>query len=240
MLRFNIAATAEEMSRRAAAVVLQALRQDPNLLLCSSAGGTPTGIYAALAARAAKEPKLFKRMRVILVDEWLGPPPGHPATCKKDVTEKLLRPLNISAKRFVGFDSQASDPEGECSRVANWLARNGPIGVCILGLGKNGHIGMNEPGPAFYPFPHVAKLTPSSLRHPMVQNCPVRPTQGMTLGMQDILSSKRVMLLVAGQHKAAALTKLKEPAATPRFPASALWLHRFAEVYCDAAAAGQA
>lgn len=240
-LKFCVKPTAEEMSRRAAEEVILELQRRPDLLFCASAGGTPRGLYECLAERYDSEPSLFSAMQVLLIDEWGGLPTGHLATCREDISARLLRPLRIPGSRFIGYRSDAIDPAAECRRISRWLEQHGPIDICILGLGQNGHIGMNEPSAMFTPQAHVAKLTPTSLRHPMLKGAPRKPTCGMTLGMREILASRQVFLLVSGEHKRRPMARLREiEGATPRFPASALLMHNRTTVFCDRAAAGPA
>src|SRR5205823_1153862 len=103
----------------------------------------------------------------------------------------------------------------ECGRIARWLAANGPIDICILGLGRNGHIAMNEPAQAMTPHAHVAKLTCVSQKHSLLRRLKKKPRCGLTLGMADILRSRKILLLVSGRHKRAALKKLLSPRITP-------------------------
>jgi len=236
-LRCEIAADYERLSRRAAWFILRELKRRPDLLLCASAGGTPTRAYELLGRHARRRPYLFRRMRVLQIDEWCGVPHGNPASCETDLARKLLEPLRLDRKRYTGFRSDAADPEGECRRIAGWLARNGPIDICILGLGTNGHVALNEPGDALVPHVHVAKLTRSSQQHPMLKELRRKPRYGLTLGLADILSSRKLLLLVNGKHKRAAVQRLLKPNVTTRFPGSLLWLHPDATVLCDRGAA---
>ena len=225
------------MSQEAAEIICTELKQRPDLLLCVSAGGTPTRAYQLLAARCRREPRLFARLRVIQIDEWGGLAPGHPATCEADLRAKLLEPLGITDHRFIELRTNATDPAAECSRIARWLDANGPIDICILGLGINGHIAMNEPAAALAPHAHVAKLAPTSRHHAMLKTLKRKPHYGLTLGMGDILRSRRVLLLVNGKRKRTALRRLMKPVVTTRFPASFLWLHSDATILCDEDAA---
>lgn len=238
-LHLEVAADYEEMSRRAEVYILSELRRRPNLVVCASAGGTPTGLYGRLASRARRDPRLFRKLRVLQVDEWGGLTKAHPASCETDLRTKLLEPLKITRDRYFGFRTESPNATGECARMRDWLARNGPIDICILGLGLNGHVAMNEPSSQLVPHAHVAALTRSSLRHPMLEGLKAKPRYGLTLGMRDILSSRLVLLLVSGTHKRSALKKLLEPKVTTQFPASFMWLHPRGLVLCDRAAAGQ-
>jgi galactosamine-6-phosphate isomerase len=232
-LRIDVADSYEAMSRLAEELVVSEVRKRPTLILCASAGGSPTLLYEMLAARHAREPRLFERMRVLQIDEWGGLSAGDPASCACDLRAKLLEPLGIKKDRWLGFRSDAADPEAECGRIARWLAGNGPIDICILGLGLNGHIAMNEPGETLTPRAHVVRLTRSSVNHPMLKQLRRKPRYGLTVGMGDILSSRMVLMLVNGRHKREAMKRLLKPAVTTRFPASLLWLHPRAVILCD-------
>jgi galactosamine-6-phosphate isomerase len=236
-LKIHLLGTYDAMSRRAADFICRELERRPSLLLCVSAGGTPTGAYNHLAARCGAEPGLFRQMRVLQIDEWSGLTPGDPATCEADLRTKVLQPLGITRHRYQGFRTDAPDPEAESARIARWLAANGPIDVCILGLGRNGHVAMNEPANALTLHAHVAALAASSRKHAMLNDLAKKPRYGLTLGMADILRSRRIVLLVNGKGKRPALRALMLPRVTPRFPASFLWLHPDATVLCDREAA---
>jgi putative deaminase/isomerase len=236
-MHIQIAKNYSEMSAQAADFIVAELKQRSNLLLCASAGGTPTGPYEQLAVRYARRPHLFKRMRVVQIDEWVGPAPTHPATCRYDLQTKLLSPLHIDRSRFRGFKSDCAAPQLESNRMSQWLAKNGPIDICILGLGLNGHIAMNEPGDELIPHAHVSKLTPQSQTHAMLATLKRKPNRGLTLGMADILASRIILLLVNGPKKRSILKRTLASRVTTRLPASFLHLHPNVLVFCDRAAA---
>ena len=103
----------------------------------------------------------------------------------------------------------------------------------MLGLGVNGHLGFNEPGPHLHPYAHVARLSADSLRHAMLDQARTRPTHGLTLGMADLLQARQVLLLVSGAAKSGPLRKLLAGEITTDFPASLLWLHPNVTLLCD-------
>ena len=237
-LKLRVAADYAAMSAQAAALVKTEVQRTPDLLLCASAGGTPTGMYELLTQAGPGRSNLFSQVRLLQINECLGLPRGHPATCQSDLRQKLALPLGLRGARFLAFRSDALNPERECARVARGLNSHGPIGLCILGLGANGHVAMNEPGPSLVPGVHVTELTPSSRAHPMLNSLHVKPTHGLTLGMGDILRSQKILLLVSGRKKCAALKKLLAGRVTTQFPASLLWLHPHTTVLCDRPAMG--
>jgi galactosamine-6-phosphate isomerase len=236
--RTLVANSYRDLSRMAATIILAELEAKPDLLLCASAGGTPTGAYARLAARYKRQPALFRELRVLQIDEWGGLPPKHPASCETDLRRKLLEPLQIKPNRYTGFRSDAAKPARECERMDEWVGIHGPIDVCLLGLGVNGHVAMNEPGDVLTPTAHVAELARASLQHAMLRNLKPKPRYGLTLGIGEILRSKKIILLVSGATKRAALRRLSKREVTTRFPASFIWLHANATLICDRDAMG--
>ena len=237
-LPITVAESYEAMSAHAADLIAADLAAKPDLLLCVSAGTTPTRTYELLAARRARQPRLFERLRVLKIDEWGGLPMDHSATCEVYVREKVVRPLGVSEDRYEGFQSRPADPESECERVHRWLAAHGPIDVCVLGLGANGHLALNEPAESLPPHANASTLAESSLNHPMLRSGAGRPAYGLTIGMADILQSRRPLLLVSGAHKRAPLRQLLASPVSTQFPASFLWLHPAPVILCDREAAG--
>jgi galactosamine-6-phosphate isomerase len=223
----------EEMSRRAAAFVIGAATAKRDFLLCAPTGHSPAGLYQELIREGARQPDLLPDFRVVKLDEWLGVPPGDAVSCEHYLQSRLVGPLAIAAERYLSFDSQTNDPERECARVSAELERQGPIDVCILGLGRNGHVGLNEPAPSLQPDCHVAKLSEETLGHAMMSGRETKPAFGLTLGMGDILASRKIVLLVTGKGKERAIEKFLEAKITTDLPASFLWLHQDVEVLLD-------
>src|SRR5436190_4857593 len=232
-MQVKVCDTYEAMSRQAAKLILAELKRRPNLLFCASAGNTPTLSYALLAAERARHPRLFEKLRVLQLDEWGELPAAHPASCRADLKSKLIDALAIAPSRFHGFRGDAPDAEAECQRMRGWLGSHGPIDFCLLGLGANGHVAMNEPGPDLVPRAHVAKLTASSRKHSMLAGIRRRPAYGLTLGLAEILASRKILLLVSGAAKAAILKRTLEPRVTTQLPASFLSLHPDVTLLCD-------
>ena len=236
-MRVEVADDHEACSRRAAHRVAAALRRKPDLLLGLATGETPTRTYARLADMRARDLVLFGAVRVLKLDEWLGLPSGDPATCESYLRGNVLGPWGIPRSRYEGFRSRPKNPDAECARIAGWLRRHGPIDLCVLGLGTNGHLLMNEPAASLAAGPHVARLAATTRRHSMLRSLRHPPRRGLTLGLADILQSRAVLLLVAGRHKAAALRRMLTGGVTSRCPASFLALHSDVAVLCDREAA---
>ena len=223
----------EAISQEAASRILNALTVKPNLLLCVAGGSTPTRAYQLLAENHSSNQRAFQSLRIVKLDEWGGVAMDDPGSCEMQLRKLLVEPLGLSVERYLGIRSDSEAPELECEELRNRLATNGTIDLCVLGLGINGHLGMNEPGSSLQLGPHVAHLSEVSLRHPMLTNSHTRPTYGLTLGLGDIMASHEILLLVSGANKREPLQRLMQPAITTQFPASLLWLHPNCHLLCD-------
>ena len=228
----------ESMSRAAARWLAQRIQQKPTTLLCLATGASPTRAYDLLGAEQRTSPKLFRQLRLLKLDEWGGLAMSDPATSEQHLQQHLVKPLQIG-RRYTGFVSNPKDPKKECHRINQWLQRHGPIDICVLGLGRNGHLAFNEPASFLQPHAHVARLSSASLGHSMVKHSPVRPGYGLTIGITDILQARHVLLLVSGPSKRTVLARLLEGRITPQLPASFLWTHPQVTLLCDRAAIGK-
>lgn len=223
----------KHLSARAASLVITEIEKRRDLLLCATSGSSPTGVYDELAKRAEADKAFFDALRIIKVDEWGGIPENDAGSSELYLRTRLLGPLGIPPERYISFASNPKDPAHECERIGRELAQRGPIDVCVLGLGINGHLGFNEPGPFLIPHCHVAQLSKESRRHSMVRSMTGQPQFGLTLGMQEILASKRIVLLVAGAGKRDAIAGLLSGEVTTTLPASFLWLHHHVDCLID-------
>ena len=235
MLQPQVFPDHEAVSRQAAEWISARLRERPTSLLCLASGATPTRTYQLLVEGGLKEESLFAECRILKLDEWGGLPIDDPATCDQHLRAGIVTPLGL-ASRYVGFDSNPEDAHAECARIAAWLGENGPIDICVLGLGTNGHLGFNEPAEFLQPHAHVAELSPASLAHAMIAQSAGRPIYGLTLGMADLMQSRHVLLLVTGAQKSKPVEQLLSGHITTQFPASLLQLHPKVQLLCDAAA----
>lgn len=225
-----------EMSRKAADIVVSTVEAKRDALLCLPTGHSPAGLYEELARIAARQSKFFSELKVLKLDEWLGVPASDPVSCEHFLNERVIGPLGVAADRYISFDAAAPDPVAECARIGKAIEQRGPVDLCILGLGKNGHLGLNEPGASLHPHCHVATLSEMTRNHPTMDHLAERPRQGLTLGIGDLLRSRRILLLVAGKGKETATAKFLEGAVTTEWPVSFLWLHPNVDVLMESGA----
>jgi len=214
----------DQMGQKAFSIVMDEIEHNPQLLLCAATGSSPLPLYRNLAEEAKKRAAVFDQLRVLPLDEWVGLSSSD-GSCNAFLQKHILGPLNITQERYFRFNAAAEDLKEECLRIQALVKVQGPIDLCILGLGKNGHLGFNEPADELQPHCHIADLAVQSQQHSMILDSSIKPTQGITLGIQDILSSKRILLLVSGSGKEEAKKKLLSGDITSQCPASLLWKH---------------
>ena len=221
------------MSESASRLLVEELKQRNESLVCCATGGSPLGLYQRIAKRYPNEPNLFNKMRILKLDEWGGIPMNDPNSCHSYLQENILTPLRISPDRFFAFDAQVDNVEEECKRVQQTIDKIGPIDFCILGLGKNGHLGFNEPADFLRGECHFARLASTTVQHSMVQTMPNAPTFGITVGLKGILCAKKILLLITGSQKQEAIKRFMTGEITTQLPASFLWLHSNVECFVD-------
>lgn len=224
-MRLNAFDSANDMGEYVAATILKALKKKGNLNLCVPTGNSPLEIYRALARAYDKKPDRFNGLKLVKLDEWVGLPKDHPASCEHYIQQELLGPLKIPRDNYIGFDPNTLKPQRECIRMELRLAKEAPFDLCILGLGINGHLGLIEPTDILNPYCQVSELSKVTKAHKMLHGLRRKPRFGMTLGMRQILASKKIILLVSGKGKDTAYRELLKCRVTTQLPISFLWLH---------------
>lgn len=215
----------ETMSKKACSILIDCLVQKPDSLFCIATGNSPTGSYQLFVKEVKKRGIDTSKMRIIKLDEWCGLKKDNPATCEYYVKKHILDPLAVEDHRYISFNSMEKNSEYECDRISSLLKKNGGIDCCILGLGRNGHLGLNEPSSELNPFIHKTALEPKTQTHTMLTLNNQSVSEGYTLGIKDILSSKKILMLVTGSGKKEAYKVLQRQIITPAQPANYLWLH---------------
>ncbi len=232
-MNFQYCTDYEGMSLQATDFLISELEKKSGQLLCVATGNSPLGVYQKLKSVKNEHPKCFEKLRILKLDEWAGLKMNDPSSCESYIRNNILEPLKIPLDRYTGFQSDPEDLKAECDRVQAAIGHQGPINLCILGLGKNGHIGFIEPADRFIPHCHVVKLSETSREHVMVDNLVKKPVYGLTLGMRDILASKKIILLVTGTGKESVVQEFLKGHVSTRLPASFLWLHPNVQCYLD-------
>lgn len=227
LAHLTVAEDYDAVCRMAADMVLEAVRKKPDSVICVATGASPLGLYAALAPHSAD----LAQVRILKLDEWGGLAMDDPATCEVYIRQQILAPWGLSSDHLTGFRGDAADPEAECARIRAEVERLGGIDLCILGMGADGHIGLNYPAATLPAETHITDA--STLKHAMLDAALGKPTHGFTLGMAEVLRAPTIVLLVNGAAKAHAVQRLMRGEIATEFPASLLWLHDDVHLFAD-------
>lgn len=230
--------TAEELSRHAATRVALTVRTIPDAVLALPTGNTPLGMYREMRGQAAAGNLDLSRARLFALDEFWPLPAGHGGTFAAFLRRNLIDHVRVGA--FDHLHSDAPDPVAECDRYAAAIAAAGGIDLAVLGIGRNGHIGYNEPGVAPTRDCLCVDLeegTRKAAREYFPGFEP--PSRGLTMGLRLILSARSVMLMASGTDKAAIIAQAFGGPVTLDVPASLLQQHPDVTIMQDVAAAAE-
>lgn len=228
----------EKMSIAAAEAVISRIRHKPDRFICLPSGDTPTRMLQLLVDAARDGKVSFRDCHFVGLDEWVGMDRSDAGSCQHYLYTHFLDPAGIGDSRITFFNAKAPDLERECAHIHDVILKRGPVDIMVLGVGLNGHLGLNEPGTAFSTTSHVTDLhSTTRVVAGKYFSSPKQLTRGVTLGIKDILDAKTVLLLASGPKKAGiAEAIVKGPIATS-IPASVLQRHNDCTFYLDDAAA---
>lgn len=216
----------DSLSDRAAGILLEAVSTSPRAVLGLPTGRSPIGMYERVVTECRRQYRCFTDVTTFNLDEYVGIPRSHPASYYSFMKQQLFDHVDLDRRKTHIPDGNAPDLEGECVRYERLIREAGGLGLTFLGLGRNGHIGFNEPGTPFDSRTRVVELTESTRKAnaPFFPDGDV-PQRAITMGIATILESKRIVLLVSGKGKDEAIERLRSRDQDPSFPASALWRH---------------
>lgn len=225
-------------SRLAADFLVSQLEGLKSPLVVLPTGNTPLGMYQALITHYGHRRDIWDNLRFLALDEYAGLPKNDPRLFYGWLRREFLDRAGVPEENCVHFQSDAADPEAEVQRVEDWLQKNGPIDVVVLGLGANGHIAFNEPGSRFDGGAHVVTLTPESIKsNARYWGSEDRvPKTAFTLGLGSLFPARKTILLVNGDHKAAMLERVLKGPVTTDIPATYLRTRPDVTVITDRAA----
>lgn len=237
-MRIYLEADYAAMSRRAANLIAAEVIRRPNCVLGLATGSTPIGTYENLIARNRAGDLSFREVRTVNLDEYKGLAPTHDQSYRYFMQTNLFDHVDILPENTNVPDGLATDADAECARYDALVASLGYADLQLLGLGRNGHIGFNEPDGHFTKETHVVDLTDSTI-DANARFFAARddvPRQALTMGVGCIMAARRVLLIASGADKADALYNAVCGPISPDCPASILQLHGDVVVVGDEAA----
>ena len=251
MMHWKIVDDYEALSAAAAQILLESIERNPSATLLLPTGSTPEGMYAHVVSACSARYRCFSGVTTFNLDEYVGVSPDHPGSYHHYMRTRLFSHVDLDPDRTHLPDGTATEvrrrePEldfesalrAECASYERAIEAAGGIDVAFLGMGRNGHIGFNEPGSPFESRTRIVTLDPST----RMANAPyfpegTVPERAITAGIGTILDSRRIILMASGGAKAPAVKRLAEEAPSRDFPAAALRLHSNVTVIVDRAAA---
>ncbi|PFP42213.1 glucosamine-6-phosphate deaminase [Priestia megaterium] len=224
-----------EMSAKAADMLISKLHEKPNMNLGLATGGTPKGLYARLIQDHKEHGTSYKHVTSFNLDEYVGMKPQDPNSYHYYMADALFNHIDIDVSNTHVPNGLADTPEEECRRYDEMIQNHGGIDLQILGIGQNGHIGFNEPGTSFNSPTHIVTLEESTRKANAryFNSLDEVPTQAITMGIESIMKSKEILLLISGEAKAEAMYQLLNGEITEDFPASILKKHHCVTIIAD-------
>ncbi len=226
----------EQLATHTAKYIIDLVKDKPNATLILTSGDTPVLTYKKIVELA--NPADFEQVTIIGLDEWVGIPATSEGSCRYIVEENLLKPLGVNPIQYTFFDSMSTNLESECKRVDEILFSKGGADMIIVGVGVNGHIGLNEPGYSFGNYCHVSELADVTIQigqKYFKESTPL--TQGITIGLKHLLEAKVAILIATGERKAEVLKQTIDQEPSVELPSTVFKLHKNSFLWIDEAAA---
>lgn len=229
----------EEMSLEAASIVKRQLNIKPDCVLGCATGHTPLGMYKELIKAYRRGEVDFRHATFFNLDEYCNLEPGNKQSYHYYMKHNFFKYINAQRDNIFILNGMAKDIEKEIKLFDNQIRLKGGIDLQILGIGKNGHIGFNEPGESFEEGTHVVQLQDSTINSnsKYFASREKVPTAALTMGIGSIMQSRMLLLLANGREKAPAVYKAVEGKISPQVPASIIQLHSNAILVIEKSAA---
>lgn len=217
----------KEMSRRAANILSAQVILKPDSVLGLATGSTPLGVYARLVDGYNRGDLDFSRVFTVNLDEYCGLPEDNEQSYHYFMRHNLFRHINLPEEHTFVPDGMEADSTLACKSYEMIIRRLGGIDLQLLGLGNNGHIGFNEPGPVFEKETHPVDLSESTIHANarFFDKIEQVPTRAYTMGIGTIMQARRILVIVNGSGKADITARAFRGPVTPQVPASILLLH---------------
>jgi len=230
--------TVAAAQQEAAKIIRRQIRQKPKSVLGLATGSTPIGVYAILCEMHAHGELDFAGVRTFNLDEYVGLSPEHSCSYREFMREHLFSKVNIRPENIQFPDGLATDVPAHCAEYEAAIRQAGGIDLQLLGIGRDGHIGFNEPSSSLASRTRIKTLTPQTLKDNA--NCFGSPEQVphhvITMGVGTIMDARQCLLLATSDRKADVVAGMVEGPITADLPASILQMHPACTLIIDEAA----
>lgn len=228
----------DEMSRKAANLISAQILMKPDCVLGLATGSSPIGTYKQLIESYKNGDLDFSQVTSVNLDEYRGLTRDNDQSYYYFMQENLFKHVNIDPDHTFVPDGTIEDANEACQAYNEIIHSVGGVDLQLLGLGRNGHIGFNEPSDTFEKETHCVDLTPSTIdaNARFFASREEVPTQAYTMGIKTIMSAKKILVVANGEDKADAVQKVFFGPITPQVPGSVLQLHPDVILVADEAA----
>lgn len=232
---------AAAVAQYGAEIFTKLINKKSNAVLGLATGSTPVALYEELIAANKSGGVSFKNVSSFNLDEYMGIEGDHPQSYRHFMNENLFNHVDIDKSKTQVPPGNAANPIEACEKYEADIVKMGGIDIQLLGIGRNAHIGFNEPSSSLASRTRVKTLTKATIddNARFFAEGEHQPHLSITMGIGTILDSKKVVLLATGEGKADAIQATVEGPVTAACPASALQLHRDAVLIIDDAAASK-
>ena len=217
----------EEMSQKAADIIIELLKKKPNAILGLATGSTPLGLYKILISKYKEKLISFKDVITYNLDEYCDIPKNHEQSYFSYMNKNLFDHIDIN-KNNVHLPNGEGDSKINSENYEKELNKI-KIDIQLLGIGSNGHIGFNEPGTDFNIGVHEVILTENTIKDNarfFENDINKVPKKAITMGIKNILDAETIVLFANGKNKANAIKNIMSGVVDKNIPASALNLHK--------------
>ncbi|HPT21735.1 MAG TPA: 6-phosphogluconolactonase [Bacteroidales bacterium] len=238
-MKITITRDEEEFDRTAAWRIIAQILEKSNAVIGLSTGQTTMGMHNIVSKIFRSYPFDVSKITLFNVDELTNLPREYAGSCYTMIMNQLAGPLGISEENFIMPPTMSDNFEAECALFEKRLAERGGADLQMLGIGGNGHIGINQPGTPFESETWVSPMDPDfEARVRRETQVPAGTVLGgLTRGIKNIMHTRKIILIAKGIHKAEIIEKAILGPVTTDIPASVVQLHPNCEVLLDAAAA---
>jgi glucosamine-6-phosphate deaminase len=229
----------DQVCAESAAIIREAWKRKPDLVLGLATGKTPLGLYERLIGLYKNGEMDFSSVVAFNLDEYLSLGETHHQSFAYYMDQNLFREVNIRKKNIHRLEGRPADIEEHCRAYEDKIKSVGGIDIQILGIGKNGHIAFNEPGSALSSRTRLKILTRETVEanRPFFKDELDVPRFCLTMGIGTILEARMIILIASGKEKAETVARAIEGPVTAFVPASALQFHPRVKWLLDEAAA---
>ena len=235
-----IAGSVRQMAMIAAGAFERLLSGSGRPVIGLASGSSPLPVYRELIERCHDRRVSFAHTRLFLLDEYVGLDPDHPQSCRGFIQRELIDHVDAPAGVLAGPASTPADLPTAGDAYERLIADVGGIDLQVLGIGRNGHVGFNEPPSSLASRTRLKALAPETRKDNarfFGGDLAEVPRHGITQGIGTILEARHIVLIATGEAKSGAVAKAVKGPVTAMVPASALQLHPHATVILDEPAA---